>query len=158
MKIGERAGRLFALFALPTGPIACYVLKEEVLQSVGAFMEEEKTEFFSYNVNERNYVYRAQIKNWEKTWRNLSELWQQVLYMKGPTLWRPFKRKISFPFVFVCLFVCFYLTSAFLVFSLKFSLIVFLLSAFFSILIFPSAGMRYAFYRHSLTGWNYFNW
>ena len=105
MKIGERAGRLFALFALPTGPIACYVLKEEVLQSVGAFMEEEKTEFFFYNVNERNYVYRAQIKNWEKTWRNLSELWQQVLYMKGPTLWRPFKRKISFPFVFVCLFL-----------------------------------------------------
>ena len=131
MKIGERAWRLFALFALPTGPIACYVLKEEVLQSVGAFMEEEKTEFFFYNVNERNYVYRAQIKNWEKTWRNLSELWQQVLYMKGPTLWQPFKRKISFPFVFVCLFVCFYLTSAFLVFSLKFSLIVFCYPHFF---------------------------
>ena len=155
MKIGERAGRLFALFALPTGPIACYVLKEEVLQSVGAFMEEEKTEFFFYNVNERNYVYRAQIKNWEKTWRNLSELWQQVLYMKGPTLWQPFKRKISFPFVFVCLFLFDIRISRFLFEVLTYC---FLLSAFFSILIFPSAGMRYAFYRHSLTGWNYFNW
>ena len=46
MKIGERAGRLFALFTLATGPIACYVLKEEVLQSVHALVEEEQSEFF----------------------------------------------------------------------------------------------------------------
>ena len=61
MKIGQRAGRLFALFTLATGPIACYVLKEEVLKSVHALVEEEQSEFFfSTTLTETNYVYRAQ--------------------------------------------------------------------------------------------------
>ena len=34
------------LFTLATGPIACYVLKEEVLQSVHALVEEERSESF----------------------------------------------------------------------------------------------------------------
>ena len=46
----RRAGRLFELFTLPTGPTACYVLKEEVLQSVRAFMEDEKRESFFFSV------------------------------------------------------------------------------------------------------------
>ena len=51
----RRAGRLFALFTLPTGPSACYVLKEEVLQSVRAFMEDEKREsFFAMTLRKGN--------------------------------------------------------------------------------------------------------
>jgi len=42
----RRAGRLFALFILPIGPTACYVLKEDVLQSVRALAEEERSEPF----------------------------------------------------------------------------------------------------------------
>lgn len=49
----RRAGRLFALFTLPIGPTACYVLKEEVLQSVRALVEEERSESFSITLTKR---------------------------------------------------------------------------------------------------------
>ena len=43
----QRAGPLFAqLFTLPIGPTECYVLKEEVLQSVRVLVEEERSESF----------------------------------------------------------------------------------------------------------------
>ena len=60
---------------------------------------------FFYNVNETNLRIQGS-KNWEKTRRNLlANYWQYVPYMKGPTLRQPFKRKISFPFFFFCLFL-----------------------------------------------------
>ena len=69
-------------------------------------------------------------------------------------MWQRLERKISFLCLFVYLFI-FFLPFAFLVFSF----LLFLLSAFFSIRIFPSAfshphppsaGIRSAFYRHPL--------
>ena len=130
MKIGERAGRLFGCSPWLQAPLHAMCSKKKCSRACMHSWRRNEASLFFYNVN-RNKLRIQGSKNWEKTWRNLSELWQQVLYMKGPTLWQPFKRKISFPFVFVCLFVCFYLTSAFLVFSLKFSLIVFCYPHFF---------------------------
>ena len=99
-----------------------------------------KRVFFFYNVN-RNKLRIQGSKNWEKTWRNLSaNYWQQVLYMKGPTLWQPFERKISFPFVFVCLFV--FICHPHFSFSPSYLLFSCYPHFFLSSGIFPSAGMR----------------
>ena len=111
--------------------------------------------FFFCDINERNY--RAQ-----RTEKKRGVTCRPISYKKFST-WRaqPCDNDLKERFLsFLFLLFCFYLPSAFLVLS-------FLLIAFcyahsfypnFSVLILSSAGMRYAFYRHPLTGWNYFVW
>ena len=89
-----------------------------------------KRVFFSTTLTETNYVYRAQRTEkrpggtYRPTTDNKSYTWRAQ-----PCDNHLKERFLSFCF---CLFICFYLPSAFLVFS--FLLIVFLLSAFLSIL------------------------
>ena len=105
MKIGERAGRLFGCSPWLQAPLHAMCSKKKCSRACMHSWRRNEASLFFYNVN-RNKLRIQGSKNWEKTWRNLSaNYWQQVLYMKGPTLWQPFERKISFPFVFVCLFV-----------------------------------------------------
>ena len=115
----------------------------------------ERVFFFFYDINERNYRAQRTEKKPGVTCRPISE--NKFSTRRAQPCDNDLKERfLSFLF----LLFCFYLPSAFLVLS-------FLLIAFcyahsfypsFSVLIFSSAGMRYAFYRHPLTGWNYFVW
>ena len=98
-----------------------YILKGQVHHSRRGLRGGTERPCFC-DINKRNY----RVQRIEKKPRvTCANYWQRVLYMKGPTMWQNLERKISF----LCLFVCLFLPSAFLV----------LFFPHFSIRIFPSA-------------------
>ena len=125
------ASRLFELFTLPAS--LKLNTQRRSAPSMHAFKEEERSFLISVTLMKGITGY--------KTVPTIGITF--CMLVKGPKMWQRLERKISFPCLFVCLFIYYYyyfLLSAFLVFSL----LLFLLSAFFfhphfSICIFPSA-------------------